>query len=52
MVKVKLEHISDVTEQKPGYILVRSPVYHRADTDSQTTIHTHIHTYVQLRISC
>ena len=36
---------------KAGYTLDRSPVYHRADTQRQTAIHSHIHTYGQFRVN-
>ncbi len=31
--------------------LDKSPVHHRADTQRQTTIHAHIHTYGQFRVA-
>ena len=36
---------ADIGQEAGGYTLDRSPVYHRADTQRQTTIRPHIHTY-------
>lgn len=36
--------------QQVGYTLDKSPVYRRDNTDRQTTICTHLHTYGQFRL--
>ena len=38
------EPIPDALGWKAGYTLDKSPPHHRANTDRQTTIHTHIQT--------
>ena len=37
--------------QEAGYILDRSPAYHRDNIQRQTTINAHIHTYSQFKVS-
>lgn len=46
-----LIHLRAGIAHMAGYTLDRSPVGHRANTERQMTIHTHIHTYGQFKIN-